>query len=72
MSKADDLSPRQLADAAHHLGLYPPNFDGGSNPPIALISPGDTGYDGTEPILIWNICDDVPDDFDPQLPLRRI
>jgi hypothetical protein len=54
--RVDELSSRQLAEFAHSLGLYPPGFEEGRNPPIALAWPAwmDDDADG---VLVWDVGD---------------
>jgi hypothetical protein len=54
--RVDRLSSRELAEYAHSLGLYPPGFDEGKNPPIALAWPA-WMPDDADGVLVWDIGD---------------
>lgn len=56
--RLDDLTSRELAEYAHSLGLFPPNYGPGMNPPIALVWLPDM-EDDDEGVLMW---DAVPDE----------
>lgn len=53
----DVLSSRQLAEYAHSLGLYPPGYDDGSDPPIVLVWPPDMP-DDADGIIMWDLAPD--------------
>ncbi|MEU5156518.1 hypothetical protein [Glycomyces sp. NPDC021274] len=54
--RVDTLSSRELAEYAHSLGLYPPGFEEGRNPPIALAWPA-WMPDDADGVLVWDIGD---------------
>lgn len=55
-ARVDDVSSQALAEYAHSLGLYPPGYTEGSNPPIALAWPPGVDYDD-DGLLIWDVGD---------------
>lgn len=54
--RVDSLSSRELAEYAHSLGLYPPGYTEGLNPPIALAWPAWMS-DDADGILVWDTGD---------------
>ena len=54
--RVDELTSRELADYAHGLGLFPPEFAQGKNPPIALVWLPEMD-DDDEGVLMWDAGD---------------